>query len=309
MTELNQLFQKKYEEFCTDLEGACPELSAQIAAARGLSQEDRKVQFAAHVKASPQRDGSKCPGTVLPGVVIPETLWSELSSSSQKAIQEYLTLLTMCSLYTDASFADLSGNMEWMNDFLKHWKSKLESTDFKNLTERFSEFLKSAGGAASSAASGGSMPSLPERFLKGHIARLAEELVHEFRPEDFGLTAEQLQECERDPARAIEVLVTAYTSNPQVLQTAMKRIASRMQQKFQRGEIRPEDLRQEAEDILKECTENPALQGMMESFRDAFGAFADPDTARTQGRDGDARLQLVRERLRKKMEKKKGGKK
>jgi hypothetical protein len=68
-------------------------------------------------------------------------------------------------------------------------------------------------------------------------------------------------------------------------------------------------LAQEAEEILKECSENPALQGMMESFRDAFSAFGDPDTARTQGRDGDARLQLVRERLRKKMEKKKGGKK
>lgn len=308
MTELNQLFQKKYEEFCTDLEGACPELSAQIAVARSLPQEERKAQFIAHVKASPQRDGTKCPGTVLPGVVLSESLWSELSDKSQKAIQEYLTLLTMCSLYTDMSFTDLSGSTEWLNDFMNHWKSKLESTDFKNLTERFAKFFEStAGGAAGSASP--QMPSLPERFLKGHIARLAEELVREFRPEDFGLSAEQLLECERNPARAFEVLLSVYTSNPNILQNAMKKIANRMQQKFQRGELKPQDLAQEAEEILKECSENPALQGMMESFRDAFGAFADPDTARTQGRDGDARLQLVRERLRKKMEKKKGGKK
>jgi hypothetical protein len=308
MTELNQLFQKKYEEFCTDLEGACPELREQIVAARNLSADERKSQFIAQVKASPQRDGSKCPGPVLPGVIVSESLWSELSDKSQKAIQEYLTLLTMCSLYTDMQFSDLSGSMEWLNGFLNHWKSKLETTDFKNLTERFAKFFESAaGGSPSSGAP--QMPSLPERFLRGHIARLAEELVREFRPEDFGLTEEQLLECERNPGRAFEVLLSAYTSNPQILQNAMKKIAHRMQQKFQRGELKPQDLAQEAEEILKECSENPALQGMMESFRDAFSAFNDPDTARTQGRDGDARLQLVRERLRKKMEKKKGGKK
>lgn len=307
MTELNQLFQKKYEEFCTDLEGACPELTAQIAVAKALSAEERKSQFIAQVKASPQRDGTKCPGAVLPGVVIPTGVWTELSEKSQKAIQEYLTLLTMCSLYTDMQFSDMSGNMQWLNDFLNNWKSKLETTDFKNLTERFAKFFESATGAPGAGAP--QMPSLPERFLRGHIARLAEELVREFRPEDFGLSEEQLSECERNPGRAFEVLLSVYTGNPQVLQNAMKKIANRMQQKFQRGELKPQDLAQEAEEILKECSENPALQGMMESFRDAFSAFADPDVARTQGRDGDARLQLVRERLRKKMEKKKGGKK
>ena len=306
-SELNQLFQKKYEEFCTDLEGACPELAGKIRAAKSLPAEERKTQFIAQVKASPQRDGSKCPGTVLPGVTIPTSLWSDLSDKSQVAIQEYLTLLTMCSLYTDMQFSDLSGGMGWLDGFLDHWKSKLETTDFKNLTEKFATFFSSAAGASGSGAP--QMPSLPERFLNGHIARLAEELVREFRPEDFGLTQEQLLECERNPARAIEVLLSAYTGNPQVLQNAMKKIANRMQQKFQRGELKPQDLAQEAEEILKECSENPALREMMESFRDAFGAFADPDTARTQGRDGDARLQLVRERLRKKMEKKKSGKK
>ncbi len=82
-----------------------------------------------------------------------------------------------------------------------------------------------------------------------------------------------------------------------------------MQQKIQRGELRPQELAREAEEILKECTDNPAFREMMESFRDSLGAFGDPDIARDQGRDGDARLSIVRERLRKKMEKKKGGKK
>lgn len=305
MSELRELFQKKYEEFCTDLEGACPELTKEIRAAKALTAEERYRRFLAEVKASPQRSGSSCPGLVLPGVTLSDALWNELSEGSQKAIQEYLTLLTMCSLYADLNFADISGNAEWLNDFLNHWKSKLESADFKTLADKFAKFFESAGGSGAANA----LPRLPERFLRGHIARLAEELVREFRPEDFGLSAEQLEECEKNPGRAFELLLSAYTNNPQILQTAMKKIAHRMQQKFQRGELKPQDLAQEAEEILKECTENPAFQGMMESFRDSFGAFADPDLAKSQGRDGDARLQLVRERLRKKMEKKKGGKK
>lgn len=309
MSELDRVFQKKFEEFCDDLEGACPELKADIVQARKLSREDRIKRFAEEVKASPQRDGKLCPGTVLPGVTISEALWADISDNSKTAIQEYLTLLTMCALYhTTGTFTDLSGQETFIKDFLEHWKTRMGSADFKNLAERFAKFLESAGGAGGTAG----IPSLPERFLKGKIAKLAEELVREFRPEDFGLSTEQLEECEKNPMRAFEILLQAYTSRPEILQNAMKKIAGRMQQKIQRGELKPQDLANEAEEILRECTNNPAFSGMMESFRDSFGAFADPEIARAQGRNGDARLQLARERLRRERERrqaKKEGKK
>ncbi len=298
MSELDRVFQKKFEEFCDDLEGACPELKADITTARKLSKEDRIRRFAEEVKASPQRDAKLCPGLVLPGVSISEAVWADLSENSKTAIQEYLTLLSMCALYhSTGSFLDLSGQETFIKDFLEHWKTRMGSADFKNLAERFAKFLEGAGGAGAAG-----IPSLPERFLKGKIAKLAEELVREFRPEDFGLSTEQLEECEKNPMRAFEILLQAYTSHPEILQNAMKKIAGRMQQKIQRGELKPQDLAHEAEEILKECTSNPAFSGMMESFRDSFGAFADPDIARAQGRNGDARLQLARERLRKERE-------
>lgn len=304
MTSLDPVFQSKYNEFCGDLEGACPELKESIAAARALSPEERLRRFTEEVKASPQRDGKACPGTVLPGVTLTDAIWKELSENSQQAIQEYLTLLTMCSLYhTNTNWMDLSGQEGFIKDFLDHWKTRMGSADFSGLAEKFAKFIEKAGGATA----GSGIPSLPERFLKGKIAKLAEELVREFRPEDFGLTTTQLEECEKNPARAFEILLQAYTSRPEILQNAMKKIAGRMQQKIQRGELKPQDLAREAEDILKECTSNPAFQGMMESFRDSFGAFADPDLARSQGRDNQARLSIVQERLRKKLEKKKGG--
>lgn len=301
MSSLDRIFNKKYDEFCNELRETCPELKEQIKQAKKLSPEDRLKRFSEEVRASPQRDGKACPEYVLPGVKMTEQLWTELGENNQQAIQEYLTLLTMCALYeTNTNWMDLSGQETFVKDFLEHWKTRMGSADFRGLADRFAKFLESAG--AGTAGSG--LPSLPERFLKGKIAKLAEELVREFRPEDFGLTVEQLQECEKNPTRAFEILLQAYTSQPEILQNAMKKIAGRMQQKIQRGELKPQDLAREAEEILQECTANPAFQGMMESFRDSFGGFADPDLARAQGRNGDARLQLARERLRKQMLKK-----
>jgi hypothetical protein len=88
----------------------------------------------------------------------------------------------------------------------------------------------------------------------------------------------------------------------------MVRIASRLQEKVRRGEIRPEQIAAEAEELIKEFSGNGSFVEMMESIRGAFG-MEDPDLARQVGRDGDARRNMVRERLRKKMEAKKAGKK
>ena len=130
------------------------------------------------------------------------------------------------------------------------------------------------------------MPNLPERFLKGKIAKFAEELVREFSPEDFGMSEADIRACETNPMRAFEVLMEAYTSKPDILQGAIKKIAHRMQEKIQRGELRPQDLAAEAEEIMKECTDNPQFTEMMEGFRNAFG-FADMDTARIGGHGQD----------------------
>jgi hypothetical protein len=152
------------------------------------------------------------------------------------------------------------------------------------------------------------LPKLPEKFLKGHLAKLAEELVREFKPEDFGLSTEELAACDKDPSRAFTLLTEIYTKKPEVLQTAITRIASRLQEKVRRGEIRPDQIAAEAEELIKEFSGNGSFVEMMESFRSVFG-MEDPDLAREVGRDGDARRNLVKERLRKKMEARRGGKK
>lgn len=302
---LESIFQQKYTEFCDALAETYSEKEKEIASARALSERDRMQRFRAEVLPSagnPARNPILTPGVVLPGVAIEADHWSTFSPNSQKAIQEYVTLLSFTCMFGDSEnpwMGDLSGNGKaWMDDMLKNWKDKLNTVDFKNLADKIMGIFGKDGGAF----------RVPEQFLKGQLAKLAEELVREFKPEDFGLSPEQLGETDANPQRAFELLMNIYTQRPEILQNAMKRIAKRLQDKVRRGELRPQELAAEAEQMMKEFTDNPAFVDLMETFRSAFG-FEDQDMARAAGRDGDGRLALARQRLRAKLEKKKASKK
>jgi hypothetical protein len=290
------IFSQKYDQFAEDLLGALPELSQQIRAAAKLSPKERLSRFNAEVLPAIQkdRDAEANPGTVLPGVSIPNSIWPDLGNSSRSAIQEHLTILAMCSTYDKLKDGMLP------EDFMKDWSEKVKGLDFSSVSKKLADMFANMGPSA--------LPKIPERFLKGQLAKLAEELVREFKPEDFGLSEEELKACDEDPARAFTLLTDLYTNRPEVLQKAIKRIGKRLQEKVQRGELRPEQIAAEAEEILKDFTGDGAFKDLLESFRSMFG-MEDPDLAREVGRDGDARRNLVRERLRKKMAAKQGGKK
>lgn len=304
---LDSIFQKKYTEFCDDLSETYSEKSREIAAARALSEAERMERFRAEVlptAGNPTRNPTVNPGTVLPGVTIENQDWNSFSPNSQKAIQEYITLLSFTCMFGGAEHpmgSDAAGASKvWMDQMLNEWKDKLSKVDFKSLTEKISSLFGGEGGAGAF--------QIPERFLKGQLAKLAEELVREFKPEDFGLDVSQLNESGANPQQAFQMLMNVYTQRPELLQNAMKRIAKRLQEKVQRGELRPQEIAAEAEEMMKQFTDNPAFVELMESFRSVFG-FEDPDMARATGNDGSGRLSLVRQRLRAKLDKKKNAKK
>ena len=287
---LDSIFQKKYTEFCDDLMGAYPEKDAEIRLARALTEADRLQRFRTEVLPSagnPSRNPLVSPGTVLPGVTVEEEHWKSFSDSSKKAIQEYVTLLTFTCMFGDTShpWADMGSNpatKQWMENMMGSWKEKLNNVDFKALTEKMMKMFGSGG------IGGGDGFKLPERMLKGQLAKLAEELVREFKPEDFGLSTEELEETEKNPSRAFDLLMNIYTQRPELLQTAMKRIAKKLQDKVRRGELRPQELAAEAEEMMKEFTDNPAFVELMESFRGVFG-FQDEESSKAAGRDGENR--------------------
>jgi len=308
-SSLRSIFDSKYTEFAEDLRSALPELSAQIDKSLKLSKHDRNTRFSKEVlpNCGPARDCTKCPGLVLPEVTIPDSLWRDVGTGSQKAIQEHLTLLSFCSLYdTSKSNFDSTGKPtnesdgDWMGEFMKSWQSTMNGMDFEGMSKKLTELLQSMGPD--------SLPKVPERLLKGHLGKLVEELIKEFKPEDFGLSTEELKACDSDPMKSFTLLNDIYTNRPEVLQRAIQRIASRLQEKIRRGEIRPDQIAAEAEEMMKEFSENGSFVQMMETFKNTFG-MQDPALAKKAGQDQSARSILVRERLRKKMEAKRGGKK
>ena len=298
--EASSVFQTKYEEFAKELLATFPELADLLRAALALTPVERLQRFQASVKVT--ADPTANCGTVLPGVTLTDALWVSLSPSNQKVIWEYVRLLTMC-CFLEGFGTEGASDKSFIDSVMGDWKEKLGKVDFEGLLGKFSKMF-GFGDKDASGGTGFKMPKLPERFLKGQLAKLAEEIVRDIKPEELGLTPELMAECEKSPSRAFDLLFQIFTKNPEMIQTMIKRIGKRLQAKVQSGAIRPQEIAAEAEELMKEFAGNTDLVSMMESLKSAFG-FEDMDTARAAGREGSARLSAVRERLKKKLEAKK----
>lgn len=301
-TPPSDIFQTKYDEFADELLATFPELTAQIRAAVALDEKERLARWQTEIKTT-TTDQTQNPGTVLPGVIIPDAVWATLTQTSKSAIWEFLQLLSMCCFF-ETGFAGAPGAAPaWMEDAMKTWKTKLESVDFESLMGKFSSFFKfdtDASGASSA------FPKLPEKFLKGQIAKLAEEIVKDIKPEDLGMTPEVMAECEKSPSRAFDILIQLFTKNPAIIQKTIQRIGKRLQQKVQSGAIRPQEIAKEAEELMKEFASNTEFGDLLGSLKGMFGGAEDEDLSYSSAPAGsNARLAAVKERLRKKAEAKK----
>jgi hypothetical protein len=295
------VFQAKYVEFANDLTGTMPELAVVIQKALAIPEAERMARFQAEIRTVGSLDTEQNPGTVLPGVVIENNIWKSLSPNNRVQIWEYLKLLSMC-CFLEGGFGE-SGGHPWMENVMNGWKDKLNRLDFESLMGKFAKIF---GGPGGDGAAGFKMPQLPERFLKGQLAKLAEEIVRDIKPEDIGLTPEMMEMCEKSPSRSFEILMQVFTRNPGVIQGTIKRIGKRLQQKVASGQIRPQDIAREAEEMMADFSENSEFRELLESLKSMFG-FEDMDVARASGREGSARLSLVQARLRKKLDARKTG--
>ena len=311
------VFQKKYNEFVEDLLGALPEYNNQITIASKLDDATRLSRYQQEVNVQQTLRGNseefnKNPHVILPGVDISDAVWQALSENTKKAIWEHVRVLSIC-CFMEAGFNE-QNKPSWMEDAMNEMKKKLESVDFQSIIQKFMKFMNPVGDAASAAAGGAipgmeglfenGFPKLPERFLKGHMARLSQEIVKEITPGDLGITPEMIKECEKDPSRAFTLLFSTFSSNPEIIQKTIAKIGNRIQQKVQSGAIRPQEIAREAEEMMKEFAENSSFVEMMDGIKTAFG-FEDMDIARKAGKEGTARMSIARDRLRKKLDKKK----
>jgi hypothetical protein len=303
---LDSIFQAKYNEFMNSLLETFPELADVIKVAESVAPEEREKLYKQLVMpnaGNPKRDMTLCPGMVLPGVYINETMWASSSQGTRDAINQFLGLLTFAVTMKDGKSSDFGYNSDafrrWADSFMDDWRGKMNRTEFDSFTQRFADLF------GSTAASGDRLPPFPEKLRKGKLVKLAEEIVRELKPEEFGLDPETIKQCETDPSKAFEVIMNSTLRNPEKLQGAMKRIMKRLQDKFQKGEFKPQELAAEAEEMMKEFSENPAFVEMMNSMRKAFSFEGDMDAARAAGQEKSARLNVAQERMRKELARRK----
>jgi hypothetical protein len=297
---LESIFQTKYEEFAESLIDAFPELNEVIKTAVSADRKQRVQLYKQLVMpgaGSPSRDSTKAPGMVLPGVFINDDTWASCTEGTKKAINQFLSILTFSIAMKDGKFSESGFSDDafksWADDFMNQWRGKMDRGEFDSFTKRFGDLFGSDGGR---------LPPFPEKLRKGKLVKLAEEIVKELKPEEFGLDPETIKQCEADPSKAFEVIMNTTMRNPEKLQGAMKRIMKRLQEKFQRGEFKPQELAAEAEEMMKEFSENPAFVDLMNSMRKAFSFEDNMEGARAAGMEQSVRLNIVKERLRRKAE-------
>jgi len=308
------LFQEQYMKFADEIEETFPELEVALKAALALSEDDRISQFKKQVlpKMMAVQSKKEAPDVLLPGVKLPAGVWGSLSENNKQSILSYLGILCSFVLFDTDGSAEGSGEdgfggswkgaSQWYEDLMKEWKGKADGVDWSSMTSKITSLFGISGEGL-----GGF--KLPEKFMKGHLARLVEELMHDFKPQDFGFSDEDIKALEKDAGEggnimnAFELLMKVYTKNPDVLQNIIKKVGNRLKAKVMSGSINPKQIAAEAEELMKEFTENSEFSSLMENIKGMFG-FEDADLARAAGREGSARVAAARDRLRKKLAKK-----
>lgn len=308
-------FSTTYTQFLNELKDTFPEFLPALVAASELP--DAQAQFTALWRPYTADAAAKNAAIfttagigLVPGVTMTAALWSELSSATQNAIWKYISSLLLLAATDDDSLWDLSGFKTSLSTMMAHMTSggaDLSGADlsgalpegFASLFEKLSSMGIGMPGGAGFPDLSGVLPGnfkIPERLFKGHIAKIAEELVKEFKPEDFGINPELLES--KDPARVFTYLQEVFTKKPEMLMNAAQKIGKKLQAKFARGDINRDEIIREAEELMKEFSDNDAFSSLFGSLGEMFKG-SEPEGSPS------ARRREVQERLRKKAAEKK----
>jgi len=322
-------FKKVYAQYMCEMGLTFPELEKACDRALSLgSWRDYNKAVAPILHQIATRDDSVFNDAgiqIAPKVLMTKKMWATAGKDTQKAIWEFMSSLVLLATFEEKKAAasaqepGVKRNTVEEPDFSKFFDVSGADVDLKKMFEglgsqfsdkSFGSFFEGIKGAAENfkekfADMSGNMPKIPERLFKGHIARIAQDLASEFKPEDFGLSPELLES--KDTGATFEYLQQIFTKNPDLLMKGAKKIAQRIQDKLKKGEVRREDLVAEAEELMKEFQDNTMFKDIFEQLGSQLRGMGGDSGANSQSE----RLRKTRERLRKKAEenkkKKEGG--
>lgn len=310
--------------FCAELRETFPELGGVIDRATAITPEQFWRSWKSTLTILLERDtetlfGEK-KGFLIGAVRLTPALWSECSPATQAAIWRYLRTLALeaaLEISLDGLDAEtltaLNGIL--MAERIEKGGAEAEAATSEMFEEGFShmkplmEKLKGMLGGFMDVSGLGDfkMPEIPEHLRNGRIARLAEDLAKQFKPEEFGIDPRLL---EGDNVEDIlKRLAELYQRDPTMLIAGAKRMADKIRRQVEGGSLDRDALIAEAQEFVKLFREHPSFKEIISKIEGLAGGgglaglFGGGDSSSGEPSE---RLRAVRERLRKKMAARKG---
>jgi hypothetical protein len=304
--------------FCAELRETFPELTATVDRASSVTPEQFWRMWRGALDVLAERDvealfGAR-KGFLIGAVRLTRAVWDECSPATQGAIWRYLRTLVLeaaLNISLDGLDADtlaaLNGILtaerlekggaeaeaataEMMEEGMSHLKPLMEK-----LKGMMGNFIDVSGLADFK------MPEIPEHLRNGRIARLAEDLAKQFKPEEFGIDPTLLEGSNVE--EILQRLAGMYQRDPTMLIGGAKRMADKIRRQIEGGSLDREALMSEAQEFVTLFREHPSFKDIISKFEGLAGAgglsslFGGGDSSG----EPSERLRAVRERLRKKM--------
>lgn len=333
------VFSRVFAAFCSELRETFPELADGIRRVEGRAtpiffwnswKHDLMVLAKRDFAALQERRR----GILIVPVVMTPSLWSEISEASQAAVWRYLrTLVLEAVMELRLDTASITEEYQgYLMSILIEERGTVPDEDEETVSESVMEeamehltplmdrlkgmmhgVIDTSGLDSMFDASGGlkglfgvsgdiPLPEIPEHLRKGRIARLAEDMVKQFDPSDFGIDPTLLQSD--NVAEVLRRLAEMYQRDPTKMMTGAKRVAEKIKRQIMGGSLDREGLIAEAKEFVELFRNHPMFKEAIAKFEGIVGAGGLAEMFSAASSDGGAtseRLRAVQERLRKKL--------
>jgi hypothetical protein len=310
-------FAKTLKGFCDELRLTFPELGTAIdrAAVVSAAQYWRMWQKNLDILLEKNADGlfEAKSGFLIGAVRMTPALWGEISENTQKAIWRYLRTLTLEAAMEISMESLTPEQMQALMDIMTAERldaggAEAEAAQkelFEETMGHLNPLMDRLKGMMGGFMDGVDLkdiplPEIPEHLKRGKIARLAEQLAKQFKPEEFGIDPTMLEGDNVE--EVLKRLAELYKRDPTMIMAGAKRMADKIKQQVMGGSLKREDLLAEAKEFVALFKEHPLFKEAIAKFEGLMGEGGLASMFSGGGGGGSDRLRATQERLRKKLE-------
>jgi len=316
MATSTSAYAKTLKSFCDELRLTFPELSAATDRAATVVPSSYWLMWHKNLdilleKSADGLFGAKS-GFLISAVRMTPALWGEISENTQKAIWRYLRTLALESVMESATMESLTpAQMQSLMDIMTAERLEAGGEDaeaaqkelFEETMGHLNPLMERLKGMMGGFMDGVDLkdiplPEIPEHLKRGKIARLAEQLSKQFRPEEFGIDPAILEG--NNVEEVLKRLAELYQRDPTMIMAGAKRMADKIKKQLLGGSLKREDLLAEAKEFVALFKEHPLFKEAIAKFE---GLIGEGGLASMMGGGNvpSERLMATQERLRRKL--------